>query len=174
MCAFTDLFKQATTPTLTGSRVLFTGAASPKGGLDVVLSEELRTNIKKAFDSNCKTVDDKCVGSMKDLLINPHTELESRQVGAAAGAVAAVILLAAIMLPLFEKDRTQGIPVALNIPSIQLSSAVSVAATATIAVVTASGTPLTIAPKPHTTSAPGYITQHHLQYKLQTDVSKGR
>ncbi|KAH5469686.1 hypothetical protein HBI22_195710 [Parastagonospora nodorum] len=146
----------ATTPTLTGSRVLFTDAASPKGGLDVLLSEELRANVKKAFDSNCKSIDDQCIGSVKELLINPQTQLESRQVGQVAAAVAAVILLAAVLLPVLEKDRTQGIPVALHIPSAQLDLAVSVAATATIAVITASGTPfVTVTPRTPTASSVG-------------------
>jgi hypothetical protein len=43
---------------------MFTAAADMNGGVDVVFSEELRTNIKTAIDSNCKDINAQCVDSV--------------------------------------------------------------------------------------------------------------
>jgi hypothetical protein len=122
--------------------------------VDVVLSEDLRANIKKTFDTSCKTVDNQCVGNMKALLINPHTELESRQI--IVGAAGALALLLAILLPSIEEHRSKGIPIALHLPSAQLAPAASAAEAATVAVISTSGTPfVTVVPNPPPTSVPG-------------------
>ena len=152
---------QATTPTLTGSRILFTEAASPNGGVDVVLSDDLRTNIQKAVDSNCKNIDTNCVDSIKGLLVNPHTELESRQVGPAVAGGAAFLAFIAMVIPLWGQSRDQqGVPVALHIPSAQLDPAASVAHAATIAAAASSGAPfITITPKPDAPAVTGYVSR---------------
>ncbi|KAF1917522.1 hypothetical protein BDU57DRAFT_537190 [Ampelomyces quisqualis] len=163
-CAVADIFtlslgdigqystSLATAPTLTGSRVLFTDPASSNGGVDVVLSEELRAKVQKAVDSDCNTINAQCVESVRTLLINPRTELESRSLVAfAAGAIA----LISLAIPWWGKQN-QGVPVALHMPSAQLGSAASAANAATVAAVTGSGVPfVTITSTPTTTSTPG-------------------
>ncbi|KAJ4364159.1 hypothetical protein N0V83_009614 [Neocucurbitaria cava] len=134
------------TPTLTGSRVLFTEPANPNDGVDIVLSDELRANIDKAIADSCKNVDSQCVESIKNLLVNPHTELEARQLVAAGAGLFALLALA---IPLYEKERSQGVPVAIHIPSAQIDPAASAAQASTIAAITGSGSPLiTITQKP--------------------------
>jgi hypothetical protein len=137
---------------LTGSRVLFTDSASPNGGVDVVLSEELRVKVQKAVDSECNTVNEKCIESIRTLLVNPHTELESRSIVAfAAGAIA----LIALAIPWWGKQN-QGVPVALHMPSAQLDPAASAANAATMVAVTGSGVPfVTITATPTTTTTLG-------------------
>jgi hypothetical protein len=132
--------QQAATPTLTGSRMLFTDAPSPNGGVDVLLSEELRTNIQKSIDDNCNTINPQCVDSVRGLLVNPHTELESRQLAEVVVGVAGLIALVSLTIPLWE-DRNQGVPVALHMPPAQLEAAGSAANAATMAAVTGSGAP---------------------------------
>ncbi|KAH4219132.1 hypothetical protein HBI06_191950 [Parastagonospora nodorum] len=145
----------ATTPTLTGSRVIFTDAAGSAGGVDAVLSEELRGNIQKAISNDCKTVDSPCINKMRDLLINPHTELESRQVVA---VIAGLVALASMILPMIILDgnRELGVPIAIHVPPTQMGPAASAAEAATFAVVTGTGAPfVTVTSKPHVTSAAG-------------------
>lgn len=141
---------QTATPTLTGSIMLFTKAASPKDGLDVVLSDELRSSVQNAVDSNCQDVNTQCVESIKYLLINRNTKLESRQVGpeVIAGAVLAGFL--GILYALLGKSQSeQAIPIAIHVPSVQLNPAVSAARAPTFAAITKSDSPiLTITPTP--------------------------
>jgi hypothetical protein len=101
------------------------------------LSEELRTNMQKAIDADCKSIDSKCIDSVKKLLVNPRTELESRQ---AVVAIAGLIALVSLTIPLWE-DKNQGVPVALHMPPAQLESASSAANAATVAAITNSGAP---------------------------------
>ncbi|KAF2028204.1 hypothetical protein EK21DRAFT_114118 [Setomelanomma holmii] len=127
----------ASTPTLTGSRILFTEAADD-GSIDIVLSEELRGNIKTVLDTKCNSIDTQCVNSIKDLLINPRTELESRQLAGAAAAGAVLFALLALALPC------------------QIDPAASAAQASTIAVITKTDAPfITITPKLDTPSATG-------------------
>ncbi|CAO2649935.1 Nn.00g012270.m01.CDS01 [Neocucurbitaria sp. VM-36] len=141
----------AATPTLTGSRILFTEPANPNDGVDIVLSDELRANIDKAIASSCKTVDNQCVENIRGLLINPQTELEARQLIAAGAGLFALLALA---IPLYEKERSQGVPIAFHIPSSQLDPAASAAQASTIAAIMASGSPIiTITQKPDAASA---------------------
>lgn len=132
---------------------MFTQPASPNEGVDVILSEELRANIEKAVTSNCKNIDSQCVDSIESLLNSPQTELEARQILAAGAGLFALLALA---IPLYEKERSQGVPVALHVPSAQLDPAVSAARASTIAVVTGSGSPIiTITPRPDAASTTG-------------------
>jgi hypothetical protein len=137
MISSTNAF-QATTPTLSGSRVIFTDSPSPNSGVDAVLSEDLRANIQKAVDASCKTIDSQCIGSIKNLLINPRTELESRQLGP---VVPAVVLFFALIAGVWEvgKDGSKGVPLAIHIPPAQVAEAASAAEAATIAAVTGVG-----------------------------------
>lgn len=81
--------------------------------------------------------------------MNPHTELESRQILAAGAALAALL---ALIIPMTRDDR--GIPIAIHIPSAQIEPAVSAAAASTLAAITGSGNPfVTITPKPQIVSA---------------------
>jgi hypothetical protein len=137
--------------------VIFTDAAGSAGGVDAVLSEELRGNIQKAISNDCKIVDGACINSMKDLLINPHTELESRQVGA---VIAGLVVLASMILPMIilDANRELGVPIAIHVPPAQMAPAASAAEAATFAVVTGTGAPfVTVTAKPHVTSATGYV-----------------
>jgi hypothetical protein len=73
---------------------LFTEAASPNNGVDVIFSEELRAYMKEAMESNCNNIDTQCVNGIRDLMVNPRTELESRQLAAAGVGLFALIALA--------------------------------------------------------------------------------
>lgn len=143
---------------MTGSRVLFTDAAAPSGGVDVILSQDLQANLKSVLESNCKTIDNGCIESVRNSLVNPKTELESRQlVVAAVYGVGAFIGLISLTIPLWE-DRNHGIPAALHIPQSQIGPAASAASAATMAAVTDSGTPfITITPRPNITPTAGYV-----------------
>lgn len=141
---------QAATPTLTGSMILFTKAASPNDGLDVVLSEDLRTNVPKAIIGNCQEVDTQCVRTIKDLLMNRNTRLKSRQVGPEIVAGATLAGFLAIVYAMLGKTQSeQAVPVAIHVPSVQLNPAVSAARAHTFAAITKSDSPiLTITPTP--------------------------
>jgi hypothetical protein len=135
---------------------MFTAAADASGGVDVVFSEDLRTNMKSAIDNNCKDINTQCIDSVNDLLINPHTELETRQaIIILAGAE--VFAFIAVIIPMLSKDRDDGVPVALHLPSGQLAPAASAAQASTIAVITKSAAPaVTITRKPGNAIATGY------------------
>jgi hypothetical protein len=137
----------------------------------VILSEELRTNIQKAIDGDCKSIDSKCIDSVKSLLVNPHTELESRQVLA---VMAGLIALVSLTIPLWE-DKNQGVPVALHMPPAQLDSAASAANAATMAAVTNSGAPfvtIVATPTAPVTTPAGYVCRQAL--KSRPDVLQTR
>jgi hypothetical protein len=104
--------------------VLSTNAANPNGGVDVVFADELRANIQKDIESNCVGIDAQCVGSVSSLLLNPRTELESQQ-AALIIVGAELFALIAIAIHLCQKDRNEGAPIALHIPSAQLDPAAS-------------------------------------------------
>jgi hypothetical protein len=125
---------------------LFINPASAGGGVNTILSEVLRADIDKAVKSDCKDIDGQCFESIKSLLINRKTELESRQIEVAATALFALIALA---IPWIEKDSKKGIPVAIHIPSTQFGPATSAAQASTLAIVTGQGTSITITPKPN-------------------------
>jgi hypothetical protein len=92
---------------------------------------------------------------VKDLLVNPHTELESRQVAVVGAGVFALI---ALTIPWWGKSGNQGVPVALHIPSAQLDPAASAASAATIAAVTGSGVPfVTIVATAKAPTPTGYV-----------------
>lgn len=148
---------QTTTPTTTGSRVIFSDAAGPDGGVDVILSKDLQANLNTVIDNNCKTIDNGCIESVRSSLISPETELESRQlVAAAAYGVGALIGLVSLTIPLWE-DRNHGIPAALHIPQAHISPAVSAASAATMAAMTDTGAPfVTVTPRPNITPTTGY------------------
>jgi hypothetical protein len=151
---------QAVTPTLTGSSVLFTAAASPKDGVDVVLSEELRSNIQKAVDSNCKNIDTQCTESIKSLLINQDTRLESRQADKAVVAGAALFGLLSFVIAMLRKgDNQPAVPGVLHVPAAQMAPAASAARAATIAAITKSGAPIvTLTPKPAAPTVTGSVS----------------
>jgi hypothetical protein len=154
---------------MTGSRVLFTDTAGPDGGVDVILSQDLQANLKTVLENSCKTIDNGCIESVRNSLINPRTELESRQLlVAAAYGVGALIGLVSLTIPLWE-DRNHGIPAALHIPQAQISPAASAASAATMAVVIDSGTPfVTITPRPNITPTAGYVDDMYRTSKLLT------
>jgi hypothetical protein len=140
---------------------MFTAAADMNGGVDVVFSEELRTNIKTAIDSNCKDINAQCVDSVNSLLVNPHTELESRQAIVLAGA--GMFAFIAMVIPMLNKDRNEGVPVVLHMPSGQLGPAASAAKASTIAFITNSAAPaVTITRKLRTAVAIGYACTYPL------------
>jgi hypothetical protein len=92
---------------------------------------------------------------VKELLVSPSTELESRQVAVVGAGLFALI---ALTIPWWSKSGNQGVPVALHIPSAQLDPAASAASAATIAAVTGSGVPfITIVPSAKTPSLTGYV-----------------
>jgi hypothetical protein len=147
--------------------VLFTEAASSIEGVDVVFSDELRANIQKAVNSNCNNLDAQCVDSVSNLLVNLHTELESRQV-AIAVAGAELFVLIAIAIPLWGKGRNEGVPVALHIPSAQLDPAASAAQASAVAVIANSAAPsITINRKPEVTPVKGYVCVTYIRYAIQ-------
>jgi hypothetical protein len=87
-----------------------------------VFTDELRANIQKAIESNCVNIDAQCVGSVSSLLLNPRTELESQQ-AALIIVRAELFALITIAIHLCQKDRNEGVPIALHIPPAQLDSA---------------------------------------------------
>jgi hypothetical protein len=105
---------------MTGSRVLFTATVKSIGGVNVIFSDELRTNIKTAIDSNCKDINAQCVEIIDTLLINPHTELETRQAALIVIGFETFAVIA-LLIPMLSKDRNEGVPVALHLPSGQLA-----------------------------------------------------
>ncbi|KIM94644.1 hypothetical protein OIDMADRAFT_60421 [Oidiodendron maius Zn] len=134
-----------TTPTMSGSVVEFTAAAQPDGSVEMFLSPDLQNTIKGVMDANCKTLDDNCFQSVRNSLINPNTELVSRQLSV-FGAVA--VGFAAILFPFFYKD-TKLVPVPIVLHPSDMSAA-SAAATATeLVAVPISGARVTITPTPN-------------------------
>jgi hypothetical protein len=57
---------------------MFTEPAS-HDGVDMVFSDELQASINQAMDSNCDNIDSMCFESIKGLMFNQKTELETRQ-----------------------------------------------------------------------------------------------
>ncbi|KAI4684338.1 uncharacterized protein J4E84_006326 [Alternaria hordeiaustralica] len=145
----------STTPSLSGSRAMFTEPAN-HDGVDMVISDELRTSINEALNSHCTTIDSVCFDSIKSLLFNRDTNLEARQLTAGEMALAAIPLIA-LLFPIIQQaaDPTQamsqrpGATSMLHIPATQLSSAASVAQSSTFAYVTESAvSALLITPTP--------------------------
>jgi hypothetical protein len=87
--------------------MLFTKAASPNDGLDVVLSDELRSNVQEAVDKSCQDINSQCVETVKALLVSRNTKLESRQVGPEVIAGAALAGFVAIILAMLGKFRAR-------------------------------------------------------------------
>lgn len=133
---------QSTAPILSGSRAMFTEPAD-HDGVDMVISDELRTSINEALNSHCATIDSVCFDSIKSLLFNRDTNLEARQLTAGEIALAAIPLIA-LLFPIIQQaaDHTQamsqrpGATSVLHIPATQLSSAASLAQSPTLAYVT--------------------------------------
>ncbi|RYN92169.1 hypothetical protein AA0119_g10193 [Alternaria tenuissima] len=104
----------ATTPTLTGSRIVFTDPSSPKDGFDLILSEELRGKLETALDDACANIDDTCLETINNILVNPQTELEARQILIAGYSLA---FLTALYLPIANKlINSKDVPVAIHAP----------------------------------------------------------
>ena len=125
-------------------------------GVDMVISDELRTSINEALNSHCSTIDSECFDSIKSLLFNHDTNLEARQLTTGEMALAAIPLIA-LLFPIIQQaaDPTQamsqrpGATSMLHIPATQLSSAASVAQSSTFAYVTESAvSALLITPTP--------------------------
>jgi hypothetical protein len=131
---------------MSGSVVEFTAAAQPDGSVEMFLSPELRDTLKGVMEANCKTLDDKCFQSVRNSLINPNTELVSRQLPV-YGAVA--VGFAGLLFPFFYKDaKLVPVPIILRPSDI---SAASAAATATeLVAVPTSGAHVTITPTQNT------------------------
>jgi hypothetical protein len=91
---------QASTPTLSGSRIMFTEPAN-HDGVDMVFSDELRTSINQAVDSSCDVTNSACFESIKDLLFNHDTNLEARQLASGEIALAAIPLIA-LLFPIIH------------------------------------------------------------------------
>lgn len=109
--------------------------------------------MKEAMKSNCNNIDTQCVNGIRDLMVNPRTELESRQLAAAGAALFALIALA---IPWLAKSQNEEVPLALHIPASQMDPAVSAAQASTIAAITKTDAPyITITPKPDAPSATG-------------------
>ncbi|KAH6865939.1 hypothetical protein BKA58DRAFT_461960 [Alternaria rosae] len=152
------------TPTLTGSRIVFTDSSSPNDGVDVILSDELREKVGSALDSACVNLDDACLESIKDLLVSPSTELETRQAVEAIGAGAALAaFFAYIMAMTFNSSK--GVPVALHAPLHQVGPAASAAQASTLAIATASDAPvITITRKPDATPTTATDAPHQTMF----------
>jgi hypothetical protein len=137
---------------------MFTAAANPRDGFDVVLSDELRANVQKAIESNCQNIDSQCVESVKGLLVSPDTELEARQLDTVRTG-AALLGFLALAIPLFGVGRdSQAVPAAYHIPSSQVDPAMSAAQAFTVVAAQHSGAPgITITLEPNVASASRYV-----------------
>ena len=123
----------------------------PEHGIDVFVSPDLQGKIKDAMNSNCQEINDKCYKSVRDLLVNPNTELEARQI--AGGALVVGIL--ALLYPWWYKEE-KPVPVPIHIPPAQISQASTAVSATVIVVATGSGTPtITITPEPEPTTVTG-------------------
>ncbi|KAI4925262.1 hypothetical protein J4E85_007139 [Alternaria conjuncta] len=153
------------TPTLTGSRIVFTDSPSPNDGVDVILSDELRGKVESALDSACVDLDDVCFESIKDILVSPNTELETRQVEELLyGVGAAVAVFFAYIIPV-TSNSSKGVPVALHAPAHQLGPAASAAQASTVAIATASDAPIiTITRKPDATLTTATDAPHQTMF----------
>jgi hypothetical protein len=138
---------QAVTPTIPGSRIIFTNSPSPSDGVDLILSEELRGKVGSTLESACVNLDDACFESINGLIVSPQTELEARQIGVAGLAIA--FLLAAYLPIAYQLDKSKGVPVVLHAPLSQIKPVVSAANAPTLAFAIGTGTPtITITRKP--------------------------
>lgn len=165
--------EEVATPTLTGSSLLFTKAANPNDGLDVILSEDLRASVQKAVDNDCKDTNTQCVQSIKSLLVNQNTKLESRQLGSGLVARAALAEFLSILFANAGKGQNaQPIPAALHVPSSQIDPAISAARAGTFAAVTKSDAPaITIMPTP---AASTITTANRASYTFLSNTQDGR
>jgi hypothetical protein len=80
---------------------MFTEPAD-QDGVDMVFSDELRASINQALDSKCAAIDNACFDSIKNLLFNPHTNLEVRQSTSGELALAAISLVA-LLFPIIHQ-----------------------------------------------------------------------
>ncbi|KAI5374378.1 hypothetical protein J4E82_006948 [Alternaria postmessia] len=153
----------ATTPTLTGSRIVFTDPPSPKDGFDLILSEELRGKIETALDDACANIDDTCLETINNILLNPQTELEARQILIAGYSLA---FLAALYFPIANKlINSKGVPVAIHAPLNQVGPIASAAQASTLAFATGTGTAMvTITRKPDVASTTASNTPHQTTF----------
>ena len=99
----------------------------------MILSDKLRTNIRKAIAENCVNVTDGCVQSVKRTVTNPDTELEARQL--AIGSVVISVLVAALSIAISYSSgalSNKEIPVAYNVHDDVLSQASKAVTSSTI------------------------------------------
>jgi hypothetical protein len=146
---------------------MFTTAVSPKDGVDVVLSDELRASVQKALEENCKDIDTRCVEKVKALMVSPHTELEARQLGnVAVAAGAGLMAFFALAIPFFKSGQeAYTVPSAYHIPSSQVGPAVSAAKAATIIAGAYPGAPsITITLQPITATITGYVHKFRTRF----------
>jgi hypothetical protein len=126
---------------------VFTDPPSPNDGVDLILSEDLRTKVGNVLNSACANLDDTCFEGVNDVLVNPQTELEARQIGLAGAALA---FLAALYIPLvWHGDKSKGVPVVVHAPLNQVEPVASAAQASTLAFATGIGASIiTITRKP--------------------------
>lgn len=117
------------------------------------ISPDLQKNIKDVIDSNCKELNNQCFQSVRDVLVNPKTELQAR--GLLLFVVAICGIINSIIIPLFYNMK-QPVPVPLHLSPGHLSQASAAASATAIVVVPGSGTPpITITPTPEPTTITG-------------------
>lgn len=71
---------------------MFTEIAN-QDGVDLIFSDELRASIDQALETSCEKVDNACYASIRDLVYNPYTNLESRKLSGGEMALAAIPLV---------------------------------------------------------------------------------
>jgi hypothetical protein len=145
---------QTNTPTLTGSMLSCSATGDPLSvGADIFLSQELQQGLLRELDSSCQSVTSECFQNVQELLVNPNTELETRQASviAIAGAVLSGVL--GILFPLFYKEP-KGIPNPIYIPPEVIEEAIQEVSATVIVVITASGAASTVTEEPAITITP--------------------
>lgn len=123
------------------------------------ISPDLQANIKRATDSNCKELNNECFQSVKDVLVNPGTELSTEADPLTERfvvlATASLVVLVSVLIAYWHLE-TQPQPVPIYIGSALVNDAAAAVSASTVVVVMESPTPaLTITPKPEPTSVTG-------------------
>jgi hypothetical protein len=141
----------AATPT--GDNIALEGTGDLKDGIDIYLSPELQTKIKRIVKLNCENqMDSRCYTQVRDLLDEPETGLMTRN--PLLLGLAAVGGISAILFPVLYEDAQ---PSVIHVPIKELNEATKLPKATRIVLVPEKGSTITIDPSPEPT-ATGYVS----------------
>jgi hypothetical protein len=132
------------------------GTAPAQEGLDVFISNDLQSKIENTRASQCQQLNNECVQTIKDLLLNPNTNLEARQDPFTLVILSVVVLIFAAVMANHINHKSEPVATHWSADPTQISQASAASNATAIVVVTTSNTPLlTITPKPDNPSVTG-------------------